>query len=311
MRLEDSPALLTRVHRDLGQMAIAGLVAFPFLFAGFYIFEPAFQTIGWPFWGPAGGVVLLTMVRLVLARRLAADPPDCGSHPLVRAYVGLSWLTALAWSGLTAWLLDREGYNNLTYLLIIATSGIAAGAVGTLGVSNGIVAPYVGLLLGPLIAETTYLAIQGRGSGVMPVMVAMFGGFVLSTGLRLCRNYRDRLYAAYAAEQASATAKAATEAKSRFLASVSHEIRTPMNGIIGVAHLLKETNLDEEQNELLATMDGASQSLLRIINDVLDLSKVEAGKLDMDEAPFSPILCVEELIGVMGPWPMRRVSSCR
>ncbi|EWH08990.1 integral membrane sensor hybrid histidine kinase [Catenovulum agarivorans DS-2] len=82
-------------------------------------------------------------------------------------------------------------------------------------------------------------------------------------------------------------AEEATIAKSQFLANMSHEIRTPINGILGLVHLVLETDLDSKQREYLEKADYSSKLLLSIISDVLDFSKIEAGKLDVDYLPFS------------------------
>ncbi|WP_237132791.1 ATP-binding protein [Pseudohongiella sp. O18] len=82
-------------------------------------------------------------------------------------------------------------------------------------------------------------------------------------------------------------AEAAAEAKASFLASMSHEIRTPMNGVLGMVELMRYTPLNDEQRHMIATIHDSGQALLTIINDILDLSKIEAGKLRLEWVPFS------------------------
>ena len=88
-----------------------------------------------------------------------------------------------------------------------------------------------------------------------------------------------------ALEAASEKAEAANIAKSAFLANMSHEIRTPMNGIIGMANVLRREGVTSKQAQRLDTIDASAQHLLSVINNVLDISKIEAGKFELEEAP--------------------------
>ncbi|WP_164468216.1 ATP-binding protein [Caulobacter vibrioides] len=91
---------------------------------------------------------------------------------------------------------------------------------------------------------------------------------------------------AKAREEAEAQALEASRAKSAFLAMMSHELRTPMNGVLGLAHALRGTKLDAQQSEYLEMIEQSGHGLMTILNDILDLSKIEAGKLNLEVAPF-------------------------
>ncbi|WP_341939232.1 PAS domain-containing hybrid sensor histidine kinase/response regulator [Marinimicrobium sp. C2-29] len=89
-------------------------------------------------------------------------------------------------------------------------------------------------------------------------------------------------------ENSRELAEKASETKSAFLASMSHEIRTPINGIVGMADVLHETSLENDQVEMVDIVRESAQSLLEIVDDILDFSKIEAGKLELSHQPFSP-----------------------
>jgi len=94
------------------------------------------------------------------------------------------------------------------------------------------------------------------------------------------------------------SAQEASEAKSMFLANMSHEIRTPLNGIVGFTELLKDTGLNEEQGEFVEIIEKSSENLLEIINNILDLSKIESNKLEIEDIVFNPITEFESAVEV-------------
>jgi len=137
--------------------------------------------------------------------------------------------------------------------------------------------------------------VEGRAAGADDYLVKPFSArellAVVSAQVEIARLRRDAEAARVAAQNAEAVharerAEASNRAKSEFLAGISHEIRTPLNAVIGLTHLLQHSDPTSLQAERLAKIDAAAHHLLAIINDVLDISRIEAGRLELERTDF-------------------------
>jgi PAS domain S-box-containing protein len=133
------------------------------------------------------------------------------------------------------------------------------------------------------------IALSPIRTGGQPIVVA------------LMRDITAQKQAEREVRAARDAAEAATKAKSEFLASMSHEIRTPMNGVTGMAELLAQTRLDEDQQHMVRTIRESGNALITVINDILDFSKIEAGKLSLERVTMSLADAVEGVAATLTP----------
>ena len=131
----------------------------------------------------------------------------------------------------------------------------------------------------------------------LPALAATWVGF----GLTMVAHHRWLARRQHKLEYENAVAAAASRAKSEFLANVSHEIRTPMNALLGVAELLAESELTPAQRRHVQVFRQSGQALHELINDLLDISKIEAGRFELESAPFALLPMLEQLMALMRP----------
>ncbi len=147
-------------------------------------------------------------------------------------------------------------------------------------------------LVTEISADEAFSPIEAAYKHVLIATLAVAGAMVLLLFARL-RHSRQRM------QEAMERAEAANKAKSAFLANMSHEIRTPLNAVLGIAHLLGNTPLAPSQREYLSIISESGQTLLGILNDILDYSKVEAGKLELASAEFELHAMMDTLASIM------------
>ncbi len=169
-------------------------------------------------------------------------------------------------------------------------------------------------LAGALLAEWTSLVLGHHDSvpvatvaiarATVLVAAGLVGAVVMIAAARLAllrAELRVHAEAGRQLEQARREADAANRAKSDFLAVMSHEIRTPLNAVMGFANLLAESRLDEAQRGYVTTITTEGARLGALINDILDLTKIEKGRLILERLPFAPAETVQEVLRLLGP----------
>ncbi len=251
---------------------------------------------GWLVWGWPGVMLGLIGARAWVAWKfehrgaVTAGERDRRAHTLIVFVVALGWT-----SGFLACLQFLGSTHQAIFLLVLA--GLTNAALVTLSARLSSFILFAATLLVP---SCVGLALTG-GDGVF--MAAMGGGsllFSLSgakkartlTYQNLLQRYRNEEMVQDLARAKAETSKAlqrsetANEMKREFLTNMSHEVRTPMNGILGMAELLLQSDLQEEELDLLRVIQRSGRDLLAILDDVLDLSKIEGDRLELVKEPF-------------------------
>lgn len=252
----------SRVARVGASLLIAGLLAFHFGLKACLVWAFAILACeGWVTYlqitfKPTGDVTRMRWMRL--------GPPSA---------------FALVWAAM-AILCVLNGPGGMRYAGVLILFGMVVE-----GMRYAVSSPsaMLSLTIWPLAALVALPLVAPRFSVWDRVTSLVFLAGLVGYVIDAVRTMRE---SARAREEAEAKALEASQAKSTFLAMMSHELRTPMNGVLGLAHALRGTPLDAQQAGYLEMIEESGHGLMAILNDILDLSKIEAGKLTLEVAPF-------------------------
>jgi signal transduction histidine kinase len=196
-------------------------------------------------------------------------------------------LVSCGWGLLTAYTYILYGFSDWSSLLLtFCVLGLSAGSLISLTPRTKLLNLHILGVAVPCIAADLWIGKQHGNS--MAFVSTIFAAFLLFQGRQLNADFWEALKDRKLLVSAKQMAEVASETKSMFLANMSHELRTPMNGILGMTELALDTDLDEDQRDLLETSRTSAERLLGLLNDVLDFSKLDAQKMDLEETDFDP-----------------------
>ncbi len=256
---------------------------------------PAALLLGW-----LCARLCVTLLRTLDARSFRQAQRELGSLRAWRQrYFTLLALDALSWSAM-GWCFHTPEVPGLDGLVLASMIGLAAVSLFAMGAEFRANALFSGIVFTPALLYNGLLDTREGWLSAVGLLIFLSVAWteslrVQARRLELLRLRFEHAKLAEERQQALQSAQQSSTSKSRFVAVMSHEIRTPLNGILGMTQLLERSNLDERQREQLGVVHSSGRHLLNLVNDILDLARIESGKLVIEPAAMDLAEAVHEV----------------